>query len=269
MQITYAARRVARRLLEQRGAAYGPGELERPAVVVAPHFDDETLGCGGLIALKRRAGARVRVIFMSDGSMSHARHMDGRRLAEIRAGEGLAACAALGVAADDVLMLNLPETRLDQHLETATARLAELLAEARPTELFVPYWRDPPPDHRATTVAALAAARQARLEIIIYEYPIWYWEHWPWVRPPVSNLRQGLRAARRSLLSLAMGLGQLRCHVEIATALADKQAALARHRSQTQRLISDADWRTLADVAGGDFLDCLLQEREWFYRHKL
>ena len=35
---------------------------DKSALVVAPHPDDETFACGGLIRLKRAAGARVRVI---------------------------------------------------------------------------------------------------------------------------------------------------------------------------------------------------------------
>ena len=36
-------------------------------VVLAPHMDDETLGCGGTIARHVRAGAQVTVIFLTDG----------------------------------------------------------------------------------------------------------------------------------------------------------------------------------------------------------
>ena len=37
-------------------------------LVVAPHQDDETLGCGGLIARKRYEGLPVHVVFITDGS---------------------------------------------------------------------------------------------------------------------------------------------------------------------------------------------------------
>jgi len=35
--------------------------------VLAPHMDDETLGCGGTIARHVRAGASVTTIFLTDG----------------------------------------------------------------------------------------------------------------------------------------------------------------------------------------------------------
>src|SRR5690349_14548383 len=47
---------------------------ELPTVVIAPHQDDETLACGGVIARKRSEGLPVHVIFITDGSASHPGH---------------------------------------------------------------------------------------------------------------------------------------------------------------------------------------------------
>src|SRR5579885_2284019 len=44
---------------------------DAPALIIAPHHDDETLGCGGVIALKRAAGVPVQVVILTDGSRSH------------------------------------------------------------------------------------------------------------------------------------------------------------------------------------------------------
>ena len=49
-----------------------PGATERvraaSALVLAPHYDDEVLGCGGLVAQLAAAGATVRVLFLSDSA---------------------------------------------------------------------------------------------------------------------------------------------------------------------------------------------------------
>ncbi len=65
------ARRVAKAVLARRATVASPTELMVPTVVVAPHPDDETLGCGVLIAAKRRLGAEVAVVFLTDGAASH------------------------------------------------------------------------------------------------------------------------------------------------------------------------------------------------------
>lgn len=47
-------------------------DLERTATVFSPHSDDETLGCGGTIIKKKRAGAKVKIVFIPDGRKSHS-----------------------------------------------------------------------------------------------------------------------------------------------------------------------------------------------------
>jgi hypothetical protein len=49
--------------------------LGKPAIIFAPHQDDETLGCGGTIIRKKQAGANLQIVFMTDGCRSHAHLM--------------------------------------------------------------------------------------------------------------------------------------------------------------------------------------------------
>src|ERR1700730_3905373 len=62
-------------------------------VVVAPHPDDETLGCGGLIALESRLGRNIQVVVISDGVGSHpnSRRYPPDKLRDLREGETRAA----------------------------------------------------------------------------------------------------------------------------------------------------------------------------------
>jgi LmbE family N-acetylglucosaminyl deacetylase len=55
-------------------------------VVFSPHPDDETLGCGSTIIKKKRLGADVTIVFMTDGSKSHP-HFIFRELIETNTGK--------------------------------------------------------------------------------------------------------------------------------------------------------------------------------------
>ncbi len=80
-----------RRILINNCSEYDRQDIKRPAIVFSPHFDDETLGCGGIIFKKKRAGADVKIVFMTDGSKSHKNLISEDELKVIRQSEGLAA----------------------------------------------------------------------------------------------------------------------------------------------------------------------------------
>ena len=60
-----AALNLYRRWIRRGARPWSAEELRRSAVVFSPHFDDETLGCGGTILQKRRAGAAVSLVFFA------------------------------------------------------------------------------------------------------------------------------------------------------------------------------------------------------------
>lgn len=260
-------RRRLRDLLARR-LARAARELEAPAssaIVFSPHPDDETLGCGGTILLKRRAGAELRVVFMTDGSSSHA-HLVGRdRLRTMRAGEAREATHVLGLSGADVTFLDAPDGELKQARGAVQAQVEELLRLHRPEQVFVPYRLEPPEDHRVTNHIVHAALKATDSRAVVYEYPIWFLEHWPWVplpRRPTRWPRSLWRSASRTLRLLR----EFRWSVSLAEVADLKREALARHRSQMERVDGDARWATLADVGGGAFLECFFLEREWFHR---
>ena len=241
-----------------------PGMLGRSAVVFSPHADDETLGCGGTLIKKRAAGATVKIAFMTDGRTSHGHLMPADRLIALRAQEAVAAAQVLGLAESDVCFLGFPDSRLHEHEGAAVERVKEILKACLPEEVFIPYRRDNTPDHLATYRIVSASLRQLSLPVTVYEYPVWFWNHWPWVS--FVPRRKGLRVLRDSF-SAGYGLRLLitfRHYVSVQDVLDRKRAALEQHASQMTRLVPDPRWKTLSDVAGGDFLKCFFQPWEVF-----
>ena len=246
-----------------------PSELAQPALVLAPHFDDETLGCGGTIIKKRQEGAKVTVVFMTDGSASHARFLDPNKLASLRRTEGLAAAETLGVPADDVVFLGHEEKRLTERAEDAKTQVRAQLASLAPRQVFAPCAWDLWPDHLATRAIAESALAEAPTGTALYGYAIWFWDRWPWTTPTVPEHRKPSRA----LLRAAAGHWRLgrsfRDGLYVGDVLPAKRAALERHRSQVTRLIDDPEWPVLSEVSGGRLLPLLFGEYEIFERARL
>ncbi|MBV8400094.1 MAG: PIG-L family deacetylase, partial [Acetobacteraceae bacterium] len=83
-----------------------------PVLVLAPHADDESCGCGGLIAEACERGRSIAVAIVTDGvgSHPHSRAYPPPRLQAVRESEAREAVAALGLAADRLHFLGLPDT---------------------------------------------------------------------------------------------------------------------------------------------------------------
>ncbi|MDB5171969.1 MAG: GlcNAc-PI de-N-acetylase [Phycisphaerales bacterium] len=151
----------------------------RPALIIAPHHDDETFGCGGLIALKRDAGVPVKIVIVTDGRQSHGSvpGTDIEHLAQTRKREALQAINILGVTSEDVHFLDLPDQGLQQLDEArrnqAVAQLADLLKTFRPQELYVNHRTDRHPDHEAAYRLVDSAVGESGVPVGVYQYPIW------------------------------------------------------------------------------------------------
>jgi LmbE family N-acetylglucosaminyl deacetylase len=134
-------------------------------LVLAPHMDDEVIGCGGTLARHARRGGEVRVVFVTDGrSGSKAltelggveRERCQRELVLERKAEARRALETLG--AGEPVFLDAPDWQAASapHLKDDLRRI---LDAARPEIVYLPFFLDAHPDHRATAELLLEAAR--------------------------------------------------------------------------------------------------------------
>lgn len=261
-------RNLYQRRMRQTIELYAADDLRKSALIVAPHPDDETLGCGGTILRKRQAGAEVTVLFMTDGSTSHMHLLPPQKLKKIRAQEAIAACKRLGVSEANVHFLEAPDGHLHTKLDSALEKLTELYATYRPAEIFVPYANDPNPDHIASAQAVDLLLQQQEEPVVCYEYPIWVWYHWPWI--PMSQVKSPLlkmfiQTTLRQVIGLQM-LHKFRVGIPVNDVLNKKWQALAEHRTQMTEFLPDQEWQTLHDVADQEWLSYFWQPYEIFRR---
>ncbi len=141
-------------------------------LVLAPHPDDEAIGCGGTMLRHAKAGDAVRVVFLTSGEKGG----HGRTEPEtIRLREAEARKAARLLRVKSVEFWREPDGAL-----TATAgvvkRLCNALVSWKPDTLYVTHDREMHPDHQAAVrivqraVKSLPAKHQ-RPDVLMYE--IW------------------------------------------------------------------------------------------------
>ncbi|MDA8020004.1 MAG: glycosyltransferase [Thermoanaerobaculia bacterium] len=121
-------------------------------LVVAPHYDDEVLGCGGLLAELVSGGVPVHVLFLTDGRGTAAESgEEPEDHTERRRREADHACAELGVSSSDLL---LPDGALLQHQDELVDGLRAALLDVGPDLLLLPSPLEVSSDHRAAFAAA-------------------------------------------------------------------------------------------------------------------
>lgn len=135
-------------------------------IVVAPHPDDETIGCGGLLALLSRAGIATTVIFATDGEATRGASAAPPEVAALRCNEAQRACAVLGVTSTTFLHL------ADGHLDEVVADLGAAIrtaGEESPATLLCPWFGDGHPDHAAVAEAIVRSGLPDDRELWSYE----------------------------------------------------------------------------------------------------
>lgn len=197
---------------------------DRDVLVIAPHPDDESLGCGGLLSWAVQGGRKPRVLFLTNGEASHpgSAMFPPERLSAVRQNEAVNACAALGLTADSLNFLHYTDSGLSSLQSTSYATLVDAVVtwikHSPRSAVFVTADTDPHSDHvTAFHIAKAAAARCS--DCSLFAYPVW-----TWVRAE-SVSGEGIRGVR----------------MNIAPFLSAKRAAIACYASQFGNLIDDSD----------------------------
>ncbi len=194
---------------------------DAPALILAPHPDDESLGCGGLIAAARDRGRSPEVVFITDGTGSHphSRAFPRDRLRDTREAEANAALRELNLPDGHSTFLRLPDAAAPHDgalFDQAVGSLAAIALRRRCGCVLAPWRHDPHADHLATHRMAAVLARRLRLRH--WSYPVW-----GWTLPTSNPLDEIVRGAR----------------LDISRHLPAKRRAIAAHVSQHGGLITD------------------------------
>ncbi|MGH8137904.1 MAG: PIG-L deacetylase family protein [Steroidobacteraceae bacterium] len=143
-------------------------------VVLAPHMDDEVIGCGGTLALHVARGADVTVVFLTDGrhggDLSPEQKARGMTVTSMRKHEAELALTQLGIR--NIVYLDAEDGRLEADPD-APGKLREILLRVRPEILYLPFFMEQHPDHTAASPLLAEAVKDTSLAFRCHSYEVW------------------------------------------------------------------------------------------------
>lgn len=140
--------------------------MNNRVLIIAPHPDDEVLGCGGTIKRLSSEGADVAILIVSRGK---SEMYSEERILNVR-NEAIMAHKILGVS--DTRFLDYPAPDLDVVPNSdISASIYKVINELEPETMFLPHYGDIHHDHRAVFNAGMVAARPLKTSVRkIYTY---------------------------------------------------------------------------------------------------
>lgn len=147
-------------------------------LIIAPHPDDEAIGCGGLIARLIREGRTPHVVVMTGGEGSHNGCCKTPKDDIVKARRNLTqnALAILGVPESHIHELNFPDGGIEMS-NREVEKLKDIIDDIKPDSIFVPHWGEGWNDHVRTREIGLQLAPDGTE---VYEYCVWMWYYNVW-----------------------------------------------------------------------------------------
>ena len=142
-------------------------------LVIAPHPDDELLGCGGTLLRRVAEGGSVGWLLMT--AITEEAGWQREKVAQ-RASEIQQVREGLGVHSEHFFPLDFPTAELDSiPMSSLISRISNVFKQFEPEEVLLPYPGDVHSDHRITFEAACACTKWFRYSsvrrVLVYETP--------------------------------------------------------------------------------------------------
>lgn len=139
-------------------------------LVVAPHQDDETIGCGGALALQVRSHKPAFIVLVQDGADGHDElGMTRQDLVALRNEESRRAAVLLGIEPPRFL----GHANLTASASQAAEDLREIIIDRKVDAIFAPFLLDGHPDHRTTNYILADALRSVHRQVRVLGYEVW------------------------------------------------------------------------------------------------
>lgn len=147
-------------------------------LIVAPHPDDEVIGCSGLIQRMKKEGKEIFIVILSGGEASHCSccEIDKDRLINARYELTLQAAQLLKLPIDRIYRLSYPDGKISKE-HSETERFRSIINSICPDTVVIPHWSEGCVDHRHTHEITRFLLKD-ELEIELYAYCVWFWYYY-------------------------------------------------------------------------------------------
>src|SRR2546423_9340756 len=197
-------------------------------IVIAPHPDDESIGCGGTVCKRAKAGDRVTAVYLTSGELA-LKKLAREQAWRTREKEARAAAQIRGLA--DLIFLRGPDWYVADTMERLALELRGIFAREMPGLIYLPHPGEWHPDHKAALPLVRATLAQSEIaQPTLRTYEVW---------TPLSDFN----------------------HVEdISSVMPIKLRAVRAHRSQCKDLRYDRAIRGLNEYRGAMAARCRYAE---------
>jgi LmbE family N-acetylglucosaminyl deacetylase len=140
-------------------------------LIIAPHPDDEAIGCGGAICLHTQRSDHVEVVFLTSGELG-LKHLPQQAAWNIREEEARQAGHILGIAR--LHFLRLPDWFVSENIAAGAGQVSNVLETLRPELIYQPHSLDEHPDHHAAGEVLTSALSRAGVQAVNRRhYELW------------------------------------------------------------------------------------------------
>ena len=152
--------------------------MKNKIVIIAPHPDDETLGCGGTIMKKISEGYEVHIVVLTDGRNAFSSILNievdptPEELKIIRANEIKDAANILGVPENNIYFLNFKDGEVEKHSIEVISNITKIFQDLNPVEIYCPSYKDANRDHRAAYKVVKEVIEEIDLKTNMFTYSI-------------------------------------------------------------------------------------------------
>ena len=143
--------------------------MHQRVLVLSPHPDDETIGCGGTLCQHVRNGDRVAVIFLTSGDAG-GHGMTREQTIKVREAEAMRAAKLLKLG--PIEFWRQPDGAMKETPELIE-RLAKAIKRLKPDVVYLPHDREMHPDHRTAVRLLKRALAKVRQQPDILMFEVW------------------------------------------------------------------------------------------------